>query len=304
MPGPDDQIDVPAAPAAAVTAPATESPAPQTGVDAVPAQPDPAPAPASTDEGSPASVEATAAPEHPATLLDKFDEKEKVPAPAAEPAKVEEVKTEEKPAEAVPDPNAPAAEQQPEPAPSPLEPIDYFAAEGGVKLPETLTLSDEQRGDVATSFDAFRADPKAGAQALVDLHNKFIGQAMEHIASEQWRVFREMTTDWAKLTMADPVIGGAGHDTAMEKIARVRDRLASTAPEGSEQRTKEIAELNTLLRVTGVGNHPALLRLLHNAAPFIREARIPVADGKVPKTNGAAPKTGKLRYDNPTSQQT
>jgi len=311
MPGPDDKpVD------AAVAAPAVPDNSPPSAPPEAPgsAPPDPAAAasPAPAADAAPATgadavpVEAAKPAEDvDATLLDKFDEKNKAPAeakpdeaakPDDQPKPVEEPKPEDgKPVEEPPKEDAQA---------NALVPVDYFAAETGIKLPETITMDDALKGEFTTALDLLRTDPLKGAQALVDLHNAQMVAYDEFKTQEQWRAFRETKAEWVKQVMADPILGGAGHDTAMAQVATARDMLASRAKPGSEQYARELAELNTALKVTGAGDNPAILRFMHNAARYVREASLPPPNPKPPADIGKNPNTrGKaLMYDNPTSQ--
>lgn len=306
MPGPNEEIAVPSAPAAPVdpVVALQPAPAPQATETAAPAQADQAPAttaPAAAVTPPDPAAGAEAAPTHPPTLFDKpADKAPDKPAEEkpAEPPKVE-AKPEEKPAPDKVDPEAPATEEAaPEPAPAVLEPIDYFAADGGLVIPETLKLDDAMRGEVATVFEAFRADPKKGAQALLDLHAKQMGEFAKHVESEQWRVFREMGENEFKRIMADPVLGGAGHDTAMAKVFGVRDIVVSDAKPGTERYQRELDEFNTAMRISGAGNMLPIVRAFYNASKFVREASPPPPNALPPKDIGKAPgQKGKLTYD-------
>src|SRR6185312_1236132 len=92
----------------------------------------------------------------------KAEEKPAEAAPAIE--KPPEQKAEEKPAEAKTDGEAPAEEK---PAEKPaLEAIEYEYT-----VPENITMDDARKGQFKEALDGFRADPKAGAQKLIDMHN-------------------------------------------------------------------------------------------------------------------------------------
>lgn len=252
------------------------------------------------------------------SLLEEFDDKQKVAAepekaddkPAAdapaEEVKAEEPKTEEPKAEETPaeepkvdaEPEAPAVEE-----PVKLEPIDYFAEEGGIKLPETVSLTDEKRGEVIAAFDAFRADPVKGAQGLIDLFDKSVKDVVADIHAQQWSTFHETVDGWRAATMADPVLGGAGHDTAMFKVAVARDHLVSSAKPGTPAYEADMAEFHDFMRMTGAGNHRVFLRIMHNASKYVREAPPPPNDGIPPRDLGKKPGRGKISdiYTHPTS---
>ena len=274
----------------------TEAPAPAAGTPQEPvaaaspaaAAPAVAPEPVAAPEPAPAAVvepaaapavEEPAAPAAPApepTLLQKHDAeqaaKEPKPAepPAAAPAPAAEAKPAEAPAAAEPAPEAPAAP----------EPVEYK-----YELPETITMDDATRGSFHTALDAFRADPAAGAQGLIDLHNQTMQQYADHLAQEQQRVWNETRKTWQTEVMADEQLGGAGFQTTMGAIARMRDLLV---PESRR------AAFDNFLSVTGAGDHPEFLRILHNAARIYDEA--PMAPpGARPAPNAGQPQGRGLR---------
>ncbi len=248
------------------------------------------------------------------TLLDKFDEKKAEPKVEDKPAA--EVKPEDKAAEPAKTEGESAAEVAAEPvaevAAEPvaeaaaLPEVDYFAAETGIKLPETITLDDTTRGELKTALDTFRADPIKGAQALIDMHAKQMADFAQLSVDNQWAVFRKMNEDSVNAVKADPIMGGAGHDTAMAQAAIARDNLASTAKPGTDRYQAELKEFNDDLRATGMGNRLSMLRFMHNAARYVREASLPPPNPKPPADIGKNPnQRGKaLVYDNPTSQPT
>ncbi len=224
--------------------------------------------------------------------------------PAAETPKVEEgfkptildeldkPKEEVKAAEVKPGEEAKPADGEVKPAevaPAELPKIDYFADEGGVKLPDTLKMDDAQRGELATALDAFRVDPTKGAQAIIDQGVKAITQYTEQYRSDQWAVWNNTQTDWQNQVKADPILGGAGHDTAMIAVGQGRNKLASTHKPGSEEFTKDLADFNEMARITGVGNHPTFLRMLHRAGKLFAEAAPPPPDPRPAPDNGRRP---------------
>jgi hypothetical protein len=214
------------------------------------------------------------------TLLEGIDKpKEEV--------KPVEAKADEKPAPVV-DPEAPETEVVPEQAPA-LHPIDYWADEGGVKLPDTLKLDDKSRTDLTAAFDAFRADPTKGAQAIIDQGVKVITDAQEQLRRDQWTVFNDTQTEWQNQVMADPILGGTGHDTAMLLVGQGRNKLVSAHPVGSEGFTEDVKAFNEMARITGVGNHPAFLKLLHRAGKLFAEAAPPPPDPRPAPDNGRRP---------------
>jgi hypothetical protein len=281
--------------AAAHPAPAAPAPAEQTAAAAAPAA---AAAAAPAEAGTPASpapAEAAAHTNEP-TLLEKFDaEQAAKDKPAAE-AKPSEAA---KPADAKPEdkkPDAVAAEAKPAEAavaePAKPEPVAYEYT-----LPETITMDDALKGKVHEALDAFRADPTKGVQGLLDLHAQQMATYADHLAQEQHRVFGETRKNWNKEVLADEEIGGAGHQTAMGAIARVRDVLV---PE------KERASFENFLRITGAGDHPQFLKMLHRAARFIDEPQAVEAPTNIkPAPNNGRPPGNRrgVLYDHPSSSK-
>lgn len=230
------------------------------------------------------------------SLLDSFEKKEEPKAegdkPAAEPDKPK-AEGDKPAAEDV----KPAAEPGKDPAKdaAPAEPAKLEAIAYEYALPETIKLDDAVRGELHTALDAFRADPAKGAQGLLDLHNKMLVQHDADIVARQHQAFNETRSGWAKEVLGDEEIGGAGHQTAMRAIARMRDLFV---PE------KERAAFDQFLRVTGAGDHPQFLKLLHHAARYIDEPSMPPAGAKPTPNNGKPP--GRRRdaiYDHPSSQK-
>lgn len=206
-------------------------------------------------------------------------EAEKKPDEAA--AKPEDKKPDEKKPE-------PAVETKP-PEPVKLEPIEYK-----YELPETLKLDDALKTDLHGALDAFRAEP-TNVQPLIDLHNKVINEFAAATRREQYSVFNDTRAGWRKDVMADPEIGGAGHQTAMGAIARMRDLAV---PE------KDRPAFDEFLRITGAGDHPAFLRAMHNFARYFDEPAPPPPNPKPSPTNGANPAKAGVRalYTHPTSR--
>lgn len=296
-----------------------------------PANPEPSPGPAAPDPSAPsgqapAPAVIEAEPRLPESLLSAYDGEKKVPAlspaeggkeapavegdkkPAAADAKPAD--GDKKPAEAAPKPEGdqkPAPAKVAEPAPIvPLDPVLY----GEILLP----------GEVGEGLSALKVTPvpelmtefkttlgkfgvaKEAAQPLADLHIRAMERFAANTRAQQYKDYGAVVEGWATRSMADPQIGGAGHQTAMGAIARMRDRFVSRAAPGSEQYIKDKAELDDFMNTTGGGSHPAFLKILHNVARMFDEPQIPMHIGLPPKNNGQKP-IGRLRdtYDHPRS---
>lgn len=269
--------------------------APPTGVGGTPepAAASPAAAPAASEPAvaAPASAHAAAEPAAPVaaepavpasepSLLEKFDSEQAAKAKPAEP------KSEPKPDAAAKSAEvAPAQEVKP-PEPAASAPVNYEYT-----LPETIKMDDALKGDFHGALDAFRNDPAKGAQGLVDLHNKAMQNYADELTRNQWKTFNDTRRGWQTRTMADPEIGGAGYETSMGAIARMRDLFISygrTEQEAAEFRN----DFNDFLKVTGGGDHPAFLKMLHTAARIMDEAPMPSPGAKPPANIGKAPGRG------------
>ncbi len=251
----------------------------------------PTPAPA-TIEAAPAPVEPAAPaapviPEAAPSLLELHDA-DKAPAPVVDPAKPADPAAEAKPADApaeAPKPEAEAKPAEPAPEPAAIEPVVYepFVLPEGVSAdPEIMTAYTELVGGARI--------PQETAQKLVDLHTAAAQKFASSLIEQQHSTFAETRRGWQKQVMADEELGGASHHTTMGAIARMRDRFV---PE--EHR----AEFNTFMRVTGAGDHPAMLRLLHNVARTFDEPAPPPPDSKPTATNGVNPNRSRsqILYD-------
>ena len=308
MAEPDTAVPAVASPPSAAPVAATAA-IPAAAPEAAPAPASPAPEGAATPAVAAVPAVAPAAEAKPAeserakTLLEKFDAEQAEKAKPAE--KAAEAKPGDKPAEKVEaKPGEKPAEVKEGEKPAEAEPAkpEVFAYE--YKLPETIKMDDAVKGEFHTALDGFRADPAKGAQGLVDLHNKAMMQFAEETVRNQFKVFNETKADKEKEVMADPEIGGAGHQTAMKAIARARDLTISSAKPGTPRYVREHKEFNEFIEATGAGSWPAFLRLLHNAARYTDEPQAheqPLSDLRPPKGNGRGP--GSKLYDHPSSQR-
>ncbi len=207
-------------------------------------------------------------------------------APAVDVAPVEPVKPVEPVAPIDADKPADLVVESPAHEPVALEPIAYPEW----KLPEGVKADKDALGKFTEMLGGARIAPEVG-QSLLDHHTSAMQQYAEHLGREQHRVFGETRAEWRKQVMADPEIGGAGHQTAMAAIARVRDAIVSTARPGTPQYESDMNEFNTALAITGMGDHPVLLKMLHRAARFIDEPGMGPSGIKPPPEMGGKPKS-------------
>ena len=302
----DPANPAPIEPAAVASPPAAESP--PAGVAVSPA---PAAEPVAQAAGAEASHGGGAsAPSDPAdvpTLLEEHPaakaaaEPAKPPAePGKEPATPAEVKAGEpaKPADA-----KPAEPKAPEPEAKPAEPVKPEPVEYKYAVPEVIKLDDARKAEFHTALDEFRANPAGGAQKLMDMHASAMTAFKDSLLQLQKDAFNDVRKGWRTEVLADSELGGAGHMTAMQAIARVRDAAVSSAKPGTKQYHADMAAFNDALRVTGAGDHPAILRAFHNMARWMDEPQSTSIPGGItpPKGNGKPPRSS--IYDHPSSQK-
>ena len=205
------------------------------------------------------------------------------PAAPVEPAPAAAAIDTAKPAE-----SAPVEAPPVEPAPA-LEPITY-----AFELPELLQADDPKIAEFTSILGDARIAPEVG-QKILNMYGEAAQAYATHIANEQQRVFGETRANWRKEILSDPEFGGAGHETASGAIARMRDMFV---PE------KDQAAFNEMLRVTGVGDHPAFWRMLYRTENAFDEPSSEVPAGKPPADIGVRPGRQARRealYDNPRS---
>ena len=204
---------------------------------------------------------------------------------AAEGAKPEEVKAEEKPAEAKPP--EPAAEVKP-PEPAKPEPIKYEA----FKLPEGARPDDPAFVEATTILSELGV-PQERAQALIDKHVGAMNAYAQQLSQRQHDVFAETRAAWRTEVMADPLLGGAGHKTAMAAVARMRDLFVPA---------DERKAFDDFCRLTGAGDHPVFNKLLYRASlRFDEPAPAPQPQNPAPDRGGNAKRGAASRYNHPTS---
>lgn len=292
----------PAAVAVEPAAAAAPAPAPEPAAAAA------APAPAAEPAPAPAKTELTS--EKP-SLLDfdkpkptddkaaaKPDDKAAKPAEAAKPDEVV------KPADVKPtDPKADAAATEAQKAKdaevkaaADRADIAKVASELKFEMPEQLkaTKTDDPlyTGFIGAVAEATK-NPQTAGQTLLKLHTDAMQQFAEQTLANQHKAFNETRDSWRTQVMADQEIGGAGHQTSMKAIARMRDMMVPEA---------ERPAFNEFLRITGAGDHPQFLKLLHRASRYFDEPGLPPENPKPPADIGKQNGRGaKVLYDHPRS---
>lgn len=154
------------------------------------------------------------------------------------------------------------------------------------KLPENVQLEAEPMnaftkvlGELETSkldHDGFQ---KYGQQ-LIDMHVSGVTDALSRQGKYYADLHEQQKTDWFKAFEKDPEIGGNHKDTT---ISNVRSAISTYG--GTET---QVAEFRQVMQDTGVGNNPAVIRVLANMDAALR--RFTSEDGtKIIPGNRPAP---------------
>jgi hypothetical protein len=243
----DEPIPTPVAPAAPVVAPVA-SPVPAAAPVAVTA-----PAPVEAAPAAPVAPVVEAAPVAPATEAPKATTAiGEALAKAAEPA-IPPVVPET--------PQVPEG-QSAEPAPPPA----YEA----FKLPEGVTLEAERVGQFTSILGEFESKTKADhaevqslGQKLVEYHLAQVNDGRERLFTALQGQHNKQVTDWLDAAKKDPEIGGNRFDTSVNAALEfIRTHGGTPAQQ---------AEFQEAMETSGLGNHPAMIRLLARAGAAMKE---------------------------------
>lgn len=161
------------------------------------------------------------------------------------------------------------AETKAEGAPEAYEP---FTLPEGIELkPDTLTAAQELFKGLGLT--------QASAQSLVDFHTKQMTEA----ANAPVTAYNEMREGWKAATAADPELGPKAA-AIKENLGRAFDTLGNP---------KLVQEFKDAMNLTGVGDHPAFIKVLNTWAKSIVEPRL--VAGKGPSELGQSDKGQKER---------
>jgi hypothetical protein len=114
--------------------------------------------------------------------------------------------------------------------------------------------------------------PAPVAQELLDLHLSQVQDIGKRLADNQWDVFNRQQESWQTQVKADPELGGSRIKTVMRTAASFIEKFG-----GSPVQQKAIMDV---MRTTGAGNHPEVLRLFYRAGEMM--AREPQARNMPP----------------------
>ena len=156
-------------------------------------------------------------------------------------------------------------------------------------LPDGLALDQGRITEAANALFAQDNLPQERAQAYLDYHVAEMHRFSESVLQQQHDAFADMRAAERTKVMADPELGGNGHQTAMRSVAMMRDMLVSSAEPTSERYQQEMREFNDFLRITGAGDWLPFLRILNNAARKFQEPAPPPPIFRPPPDIGMRP---------------
>lgn len=165
------------------------------------------------------------------------------------------------------------------------------------KLPEDFKPEDLDNESMTAFKNVLGEDRVAPerAQQLLDMHIGEIKKVAGVLEQRQWDAFQNVTKTWRDETMADPVIGGSRHATAMNTVMNFVNEYGGDAADRTA--------LLEVFKATGITNNRHFLSVLHRAGEAMsREARPhPVPPQRVAAKSMQDKRLG--RYQNTTPMQ-
>jgi len=157
--------------------------------------------------------------------------------------------------------------------PAPLPTYDDLTLPEGMER-ENIGEFTSVLGEFEKSTKADHAEVNKLGQALLERHVAEVKKVAQVIIEEQHKAFETKKSEWLDSFVKDPEIGGNRQETTANKA---REFIATHG--GTSEQQKEIREL---MNTTGLGNHPAVIRLLANAMKGNEEGKPLPATRPVP----------------------
>lgn len=150
------------------------------------------------------------------------------------------------------------------------------------KLPEGITVEDEKLAEFSKDLGEFErqtgadnAEVQKLGQKLLDKYVAETSETLSRLNDYYTSAWEKQKNDWKDAFESDAQIGGNRKETTMKAATT----FIRTYGGDAEQQ----AQLRDLMNTTGVGNHPALIRLLANAGSVMAEGK-PLPASKPPST--------------------
>lgn len=186
--------------------------------------------------------------------------------------------------EVAPDIAASPVEEKPE-AKDPVKPETKTPADGEVKpdeevkpelpvyeefkIPEGVNLDKEQIGEFTKLLGEIEtgkldhAGMQEAGQKLIDLATKATADSITRLNDYYVQFHENQKKEWFESFKKDPEMGGENLDKTVSTLREAVEQYA-----GNET---QIAEFRSVMKDTGVGNHPAVIRILNNMAQKIQK---------------------------------
>jgi hypothetical protein len=258
---------VPAAPAPVADSAAAPLPAADTSstTNTTPSAPvaDTNPVTSFLDSGAPAPAIETQTATADTAPLSPDKTPEAAPAKAAEPAKTPEP---QKPAEGAKQPDATKDEGNKSAEPAPLPVYEAWKLPDNVKLDETqATDFNKLLGEFQNNTKAEQVSVQKFGQEMLDRHVNALNEGFTRLHKAYSDAWQTQTDGWRESFINDPEIGGKRQETTIRLANEFIDTHGGT-PENK-------AAFREVMKNTGLGVHPEVLRLLANAMNGYREGR-------------------------------
>lgn len=144
------------------------------------------------------------------------------------------------------------------------------------KLSEGVKLDDARMGEFNKELAEFQVRTKADhaamqefGQKLIDRHvadvNAAVQSTIKAIQEQYDKAGETQRNSWKELTLKDPDIGGNRQETTIRAANEAIKTHGGTAAQQKEFRD--------LMEQTGLGNHPAMIRMLANVARNLKEGK-------------------------------
>lgn len=141
-----------------------------------------------------------------------------------------------------------------------------------IKAPEGFEFDAEKIGDFAKNLAEFEGKTKADhaevqalGQSLIDRHVTEVKNSIDTYNKSLLDAFEKQKNDWRESFKNDPEIGGNRENTT---ISAAREFIRTHGGTAEQQQ-----EFHQLMETTGVGNHPAMIRMLAKAMSTMSEGK-------------------------------
>lgn len=150
--------------------------------------------------------------------------------------------------------------------PAPLPAYEAFTVPEGVTFQDDkLSAFTKELGEFQNLTKADQAEVQKFGQKLVDRHVAEVKSAIERMNEAYTANWEKQKSDWKDAFMKDPEIGGNRQETSVNAAVEFIRTHGGT--------DKQQQEFRELMNLTGIGNHPAMIRMLAKANMNMAEGK-------------------------------